>query len=204
MASLPARPSRNKFHRTSPTQVAVPCANCGTLLYLSPCRVREDKRRFCDMTCREFWRTAFQVGENAAHFTGGVTVSHGRMWVLAPGHPYANRRGYISRARRVCEQLLGRYLAPIEVVHHLDENPLNDSPENLVVCPDQETHMRLYHSLGGRWSMLHESCVCCGTTERPHAAGGQCQRCYGRERKRRKARVRVTTGQPSVPVCGVR
>ena len=36
--------------------------------------------------------------------------------------------------RIVAEQTLGRSLKPGEIVHHLDEDKTNNSPENLVVC----------------------------------------------------------------------
>lgn len=47
--------------------------------------------------------------------------------------------------RIIAEQTLGRKLKPGEVVHHLDEDKTNNSPENLVVCSSTSVHKR-YHT----------------------------------------------------------
>ena len=47
--------------------------------------------------------------------------------------------------RKVAEKALGRPLRATEVVHHIDENPRNNNPDNLVICPSQEYH-KLLHS----------------------------------------------------------
>jgi hypothetical protein len=47
--------------------------------------------------------------------------------------------------RWAAEKKLRRKLKPREVVHHRDGNPLNNSPRNLKVYPDQSTHMRKEH-----------------------------------------------------------
>lgn len=41
----------------------------------------------------------------------------------------------------VVEQALGKKLPKGAVIHHIDENKLNNSKDNLVVCPDQSYHM---------------------------------------------------------------
>jgi len=35
-----------------------------------------------------------------------------------------------------------------------------------------------------RWAIRHDACVDCGTTQRPHRAGGRCKRCDDRWRYR--------------------
>lgn len=42
------------------------------------------------------------------------------------------------------EQALGKRLPPGVEVHHVDENPSNDSSSNLVVCPDKAYHKLLH------------------------------------------------------------
>ncbi|WP_226991548.1 HNH endonuclease [Deinococcus gobiensis] len=45
--------------------------------------------------------------------------------------------------RRVAAELLGRPLLPGEVVHHVDGNSLNNTPENLLVLRSQRHHASL-------------------------------------------------------------
>lgn len=41
-------------------------------------------------------------------------------------------------------------------------------------------------SLRGRWSLKHDACVVCGTTERSHYGGGVCTACGSKEQKKRR------------------
>lgn len=47
--------------------------------------------------------------------------------------------------RRVAEQMLGRPLRPGEVVHHIDHDRHNNSPENLMIFSSQAEHAA-YHA----------------------------------------------------------
>lgn len=44
----------------------------------------------------------------------------------------------ISKHRKVAILALGKPLPPGAIVHHIDLNPFNNEPTNLVVCPDIE------------------------------------------------------------------
>ena len=46
--------------------------------------------------------------------------------------------------RWVAEKKIGRKLRREEVVHHIDKNKLNNSPENLHVCKNQFEHERIH------------------------------------------------------------
>lgn len=66
----------------------------------------------------------------------------GRYWkVRAPGHPHADRHGYVLEHRLVMERQLGRLLHPHEIVHHLNDDPRDNRPENLAVMTQSE-HIR--------------------------------------------------------------
>lgn len=76
----------------------------------------------------------------------------GYVLVRKPDHPQAVN-GYVREHRLVAEEMLGRYLDPDEVVHHIDGDKQNNAPENLEVFQSNGEHLK--HELAGRtpsWS----------------------------------------------------
>jgi hypothetical protein len=69
-------------------------------------------------------------GEDAANWKGGRRIINGYVFVYAPDHPSAHG-GVVQEHRLVMEKVIGRYLEPYEVVHHLDGDRLNNDPSNL-------------------------------------------------------------------------
>ncbi len=117
------------------------CAACGAAcsVYRSPSAIAP---RYCSLACMG----ADQVGAGNPSFTGGrVRQSNGYIWVLAPDHPHADCRGYVYEHRLVVEQLIGRLLAPVEVVHHRNRVRDDNRPENLQLMESQAEHVRLHH-----------------------------------------------------------
>lgn len=47
----------------------------------------------------------------------------------------------------ICIIALGKSLPTKAVVHHMNEDKLDNRPENLVICPDQAYHMLLHKLL---------------------------------------------------------
>lgn len=133
--------------RTSPTQIETKCDQCGALLYYSPSRFAKSTLHFCDKFCQGQWRST-QTDSKAAHWKGGEKAdAFGRVYWKLPWHPRADKKGYVPRAFIVAELKLGRPVAPGEIVHHKDEDPSNDHPDNLEVLASQAEHARLHSSL---------------------------------------------------------
>lgn len=83
-------------------------------------------------------------GPGNSHWKGGrIRGGHQRRYWMrhVPDHPAANSIGYVLEHRLVMEQELGRYLRPDEIVHHLNEDPTDNRPENLEVMT-QSDHVR--------------------------------------------------------------
>ena len=71
--------------------------------------------------------------------------SRGYVLCKAPGHPRANRFGYVPEHTLVMEAIIGRYLAEDEVVHHINRKRDDNRPENLQLMTKAE-----HHALHGR------------------------------------------------------
>lgn len=68
---------------------------------------------------------------------------------------YVNSVGYVCiligtthvlEHRHIAEQILGRKLLPGEIIHHIDGNKLNNSPDNLALTTDRK-HKKYHISL---------------------------------------------------------
>ena len=61
-----------------------------------------------------------------------------------PEHHRATKEGYVYTHMLVAEEKLGRKLKKGEVVHHVDENKLNNDFDNLIVFKSNADHV-VYH-----------------------------------------------------------
>lgn len=69
------------------------------------------------------------------------------MFTYAPDHPRSRSKGVMPVHVLVAEHRIGRFLKEGEVVHHLDRDRYNNSPENLCVMLNKE-HLILHRLLG--------------------------------------------------------
>lgn len=77
----------------------------------------------------------FKKGNKLGWKGGEFKTPQGYIVCLSPDHPFKLKigRGYVKRCRLVMEQKLGRYLSPLELVHHINGIRDDDRIENLVV-----------------------------------------------------------------------
>lgn len=90
-------------------------------------------------------------------------ILNGYRLVFCPDHPNAwkvNFTGYVYEHRLVVERRIGRLLARTEIVHHRDQDRLNNAPENLEVMTQAE-HAR-QHQLARRHPDQRLKCARCG------------------------------------------
>ena len=73
-----------------------------------------------------------------------IVSAGGYPCLYAPRHPKAGILGYVPEHVLVAEKALGKYLPKGCEVHHIDENKLNVSSNNLVICQDNAYHKLLH------------------------------------------------------------
>jgi len=85
----------------------------------------------------------------------GIKTGRGYIHLYRPGHPRANSGGYVSEHLLVMEQKVGRPLKDKEVIHHIDGNPANNKPDNLMLFATSGKHV-VHHALLRRRIVMSE------------------------------------------------
>lgn len=144
------------------------CSLCQKEIWVTNSRIRLKKSGrktavfFCDDSCKNKYYKGSYTGAANPNWKGGrVNRSDGRPAVRLPGHPRANKEGYVLEYIPVAEKALGRHLkyfgtpwhSDNEVVHHLDGNPQNNTNSNLLICTNsyhKRLHVRMRRHLSGK------------------------------------------------------
>lgn len=111
------------------------CGNCKIEIYKSPSHVR--KKNFCSRECKAEWNKTL-TGKKSSRWKGGVTKMNGGYLYKLIGD---NR--YEAVHRLVAEKKIGRKLREGEIIHHINENKLDNRPSNLEIV-DRATHQRIH------------------------------------------------------------
>jgi hypothetical protein len=112
-----------------------PCQNCGETFV----PIRRSMGIYCSRPCAN-------AGVSRATLKQRADAQRGR----GAGKSYRKFMGRHEH-RVVAEAKLGRPLRPGEIVHHIDNNKLNNHPDNLAVMTQSE-HIRLHKPSRWRWN----------------------------------------------------
>ena len=130
-----------KFCRKDCGWAYLECANCGSGFRNKP------HRKYCSTECRleaMGKRNSSDPEEQRRRSLLGVEKRIEYHRNRASGNWY-RRTGGRHEHRVVAEAVLDRQLQPGEVVHHEDQDRLNNYPDNLIVFPTQAAHA-LHHA----------------------------------------------------------
>lgn len=135
------------------------------------------------------------------NWRGGVSIHPaGYRSIWMPEHPNAGSNGHVLEHQVVASAALGRAIPPGVVVHHHNDDPLDNRPSNLVICHDQAYHMLLHQrtrALRASGNASWRKCRYCKEYDSPEALKmptrpGRsayhlaCSSHYARERRKRK------------------
>ena len=133
------------------TRVATNCQYCGKEFRVKPSVLNRGFGKYCSRVCR---------GKATRCLTGNIEATYdGHTYYISTlGYPYFYSRllGELSVHRYVARRILRKPLPKGAVVHHIDEDRLNFSNDNLVVLQDNSEHTGLHARLrvqkaGGNW-----------------------------------------------------
>jgi hypothetical protein len=86
------------------------------------------------------------TGSAHPRWRGGRQIRRGRTNILVgTDHPMAMKSGYVLEYRLVMAEKLGRMLTSDEFVHHIDGDPTNNHPDNLMLVTRSE-HLRIHRT----------------------------------------------------------
>lgn len=180
-------------------RVTKSCETCGKAFTVAPARA--EKRRFCQWSCyagsagvlgsclhcgSSFRASRRQLIDGRGKFCSHKCSNDHRATGHITKYGYlrlSNNGKFYLEHRKIAEDMIGRPLKPNEVVHHDDENKLNNDPSNLKVMTRSE-HQKLHLQRKRGWSRLYDKCLMCQTTLHTYAGRGYCRACYHHARNR--------------------
>lgn len=115
-------------------KVDVTCRQCGNTFSAYQAWIKKGGGKFCSKPC-------YDLSQRKS-----VTVrDDGYIQVKMPDHLRANKWGFIYEHILIAEKKIGRPLNKREVVHHINGNPSDNTPDNLLIFDSRGAHTH-YHA----------------------------------------------------------
>ncbi len=139
-----------KEHRHKAKYVMLKCDTCGKTFE----RLRvsyKDGKCFCSIKCAKIFTSLRMTEYNEKHNPTSMTLERKEHLSQSRRKSSEERSSYEKYHGRhlhrvIMEHIIGRELLPTEVVHHIDGNKQNNSPENLQLFSSKAEHSR-FHKL---------------------------------------------------------
>ena len=140
------------------------------------CEFISSKAHFCSQKCCHEYR----IADKANRFKNGSLSQSGYKVIYV-------EKERIFEHRHLVEIHIGRKLKKDEVIHHINENKLDNRIENLLIT-DNSNHRKFHVSK--KWSRSHDKCINCERIDRKHEAKGLCSYCYNFQRNSHAPQIR--------------
>jgi hypothetical protein len=121
----------------------------------------------------------------------------GTGYISSGGYHLRCERGVTKQEHvRIAEAALGKSLPPRAVVHHVDRNRLNNSHDNLVICPNDAYHALLHKRMRALEACGNPSWLKCQYCQQYDDQKnldneGRHRACHARDERNRKIAKRV-------------
>lgn len=147
---------------------------------------RKNKAKYCSLKCRnkiqskiskDYYSKKYPIGRKFKNQVGYIMIK-------LPSHPFADSSGYVFEHRLVMEKHIGRYLEPIEIVHHKNHIRDDNKIENLELFGSHSEHKKKHHSRlneNSNWKggITYKVCEYCKIMFREHKESKFCSKeCY--------------------------
>lgn len=131
--------AKRYYRRKGSSKFSTVCDFCGAQF-----NTDKGSRKFCSRLCSSESQKKYLTVPDCISGAGRkLDKTLGYVRVYAPMHKEANSWGYVYEHRVIAERIVGRELAPGEVVHHKNGERWDNRPDNLEVMGARE-HGRLH------------------------------------------------------------
>ena len=150
--------------------ISTNCRNCTKEFKVFPYRLKTNTRLFCAFSCRRNYKIGstkkkkicqhcnvnfvkLRSGRDVRYcssvcfgksFSRPYIIKKGYKRVLLPEHPRADNKGYVREHILIMEKHIGRYISYPEVIHHKNNDKLNNDISNLELFATHKDHMQMH------------------------------------------------------------